>query len=328
MRILTTLVVSCVLAAGTVCAGQGGNVKQELKSKLTPLQFNVTQQCGTEPPFDNPYWNEKRPGLYVDIVSGEPLFSSRDKFDSGTGWPSFLRPIGSDVLTERKDASLGMVRTEVRSKKSDSHLGHVFPDGPGPEGLRYCINSASLRFIPVDDLAKEGYAKYIPLFRTNETAVLGAGCFWGVEYVLKQVKGVLSTEVGYMGGHTKHPTYEEVCEGDTGHIEVVRVVFDPKVLSYEALLDAFWRLHDPTTPNRQGPDFGEQYKSVIFTFSDTQEKTAKASRDRFNKSNSFGKKAVTEIRPASEFTRAEGYHQDYYGKKGSTPYCHILRPAY
>lgn len=125
--------------------------------KLTPLQHHVTQECGTEPPFDNAYWDNHREGLYVDIVSGEPLFYSRDKFDSGTGWPSFTKPIAKDSVIETQDATHGMVRTEVRSKAGRCHLGHVFPDGPGPEGLRYCINSAALRFIPKEDLAKEGY---------------------------------------------------------------------------------------------------------------------------------------------------------------------------
>ena len=136
----------------------------DLRQKLSKQQYYVTQQCGTEPAFQNEYWNNHKPGLYVDIVSGEPLFTSLDKFDSGSGWPSFTKPIGKDHVTEKSDNSHGMVRTEVRSTRSNSHLGHVFNDGPGPNGLRYCINSAALRFVPVEKLQEEGYGEFLPLF--------------------------------------------------------------------------------------------------------------------------------------------------------------------
>ena len=139
--------------------------KEKLKDRLTTLQYEVTQECGTEPPFDNAYWNNREPGIYVDVVSGEPLFSSLDKFDSGTGWPSFMRPLSAEGLAEREDRSHGRQRVEVRASKSDSHLGHVFEDGPNPTGRRYCINSASLRFIPLAELEKEGYGEYRSLFK-------------------------------------------------------------------------------------------------------------------------------------------------------------------
>lgn len=140
----------------------------DLRKKLTPEQYRVTQMCGTEPPFQNEYWDNHRPGIYVDVVSGEPLFTSLDKFDSGSGWPSFTKPVESKQVTEKSDRTLGMDRTEVRSAKSDSHLGHVFDDGPGPAHQRYCINSAALRFIPVEKLKEEGYGQYLPLFEKKQ----------------------------------------------------------------------------------------------------------------------------------------------------------------
>lgn len=140
---------------------------ETLKEKLTPLQYEVTQNDGTEPPFRNEYWDHEEEGIYVDVVSGEPLFSSLDKYDAGCGWPSFTKPLRDEQVIEKQDLSHAMIRTEVRSKQADSHLGHVFPDGPGPAGLRYCINSAALRFIPKDQLETEGYGEYARLFQTK-----------------------------------------------------------------------------------------------------------------------------------------------------------------
>jgi peptide methionine sulfoxide reductase msrA/msrB len=196
----------------------------QLKSKLSSEQFNVTQQCGTEPPFHNAYWDNHKPGIYVDVVSGQPLFSSMDKFDSGTGWPSFTHPLQSADVVEKKDATFGMDRTEVRSSLADSHLGHVFNDGPEANGLRYCINSAALKFIPVELMDQAGYGQLLDPFvkaglikaPAHETAILAGGCFWGMEEIIRKIPGVVKTTVGYTGGATPNPTYEDVCTGTTG----------------------------------------------------------------------------------------------------------------
>jgi len=331
----------------------------ELRKKLTPLQFEVTQHDATEPPFRNPLWDNHEAGLYVDIATGEPLFSSTDKFESGTGWPSFTKPVDKSHVTEHSDRKLGMLRVEVRSKAGNSHLGHVFDDGPRPAGLRYCINSASLRFVPVPKLEAEGYGEYLPLFgksapkaqgaaaaaasansctldsqdggvagckSTLETAILAGGCFWGMEDILRKVDGVLETDVGYTGGSSKSPRYEDVKSGSTGHAESVRIVFDPKKLSYADLLEKwFFKMHDPTTRDRQGNDVGTQYRSVIFATTPEQKATALAVKQRLDASKKWKKPIVTEIVDASAFTPAEDYHQDYLVKHPGGYTCHFMR---
>jgi peptide methionine sulfoxide reductase msrA/msrB len=305
----------------------------QLKHKLSSEQFNVTQQCGTEPPFHNAYWDNHQPGIYVDVVSGEPLFSSLDKFDSGTGWPSFTQPLASANVVEKKDSTLGMERTEVRSGQADSHLGHVFNDGPAANGLRYCINSAALKFIPVTNMDQAGYGQYLEPFVkagvikpvTHETAILAGGCFWGMEEIIRKIPGVVKTTVGYTGGTTADPTYEDVCTGLTGHAESIQIVFDPARLSYESLLDYFFRMHDPTTLNQQHNDRGTQYRSAIFYTSAEQKETAERVKARWDKSGKFSRPITTEITAASKFYPAEDYHQKYLLKNPGGYNCHVLR---
>jgi peptide methionine sulfoxide reductase msrA/msrB len=298
---------------------------------LTPDQYRVTQRNGTERAYSGEFWLHDEPGIYVDVVSGEPLFASVDKFDSRTGWPSFTKPVdGRNVVTKR-DFTMLFPRTEVRSAHGDSHLGHVFKDGPRNRGgLRYCINSAALRFVHRDDLEAQGYSDYVTLFikedSMNEykTATLAGGCFWGMQDLIRRQPGVVSTRVGYTGGRNANATYRN----HPGHAEAIEIVYDPAQTDYRALLEFFFQIHDPSTKDRQGNDLGSSYRSAIFYVDDEQKQVALDTIADVDACGLWPGKVVTEVAPASDFWEAEPEHQDYLLRIPNGYTCHFPRPGW
>jgi peptide methionine sulfoxide reductase msrA/msrB len=298
---------------------------------LTPDQYRVTQRNGTERAYSGEFWLHDEPGIYVDVVSGEPLFASVDKFDSRTGWPSFTKPVdGRNVVTKR-DFTMLFPRTEVRSAHGDSHLGHVFKDGPRNRGgLRYCINSAALRFVHRDDLEAQGYSDYVTLFSKEDsmseykTATLAGGCFWGMQDLIRRQPGVVSTRVGYTGGRNDNATYRN----HPGHAEAVEIVYDPAQTDYRALLEFFFQIHDPSTKDRQGNDLGSSYRSAIFYVDDEQKRVALDTIADVDACGLWPGKVVTEVVPASDFWEAEPEHQDYLLRIPNGYTCHWPRPGW
>ncbi|MBI4567536.1 MAG: bifunctional methionine sulfoxide reductase B/A protein [Planctomycetes bacterium] len=293
---------------------------EELAKALDPEAFRITQRADTERPFCGTLLDNKKEGAYLCVVCGLPLFSSEHKFNSGTGWPSFHTPVDQGHVGERADTSHGMSRAEIFCARCDAHLGHVFPDGPPPSGRRFCLNSASLRFafrgapLPAESRPVE-----------TETAYFAGGCFWGIEHFFQRGPGVVDAVSGYMQGRTERPSYQEVCGHATGHAETVKVVFDPRRITYHRLLEAFFVMHDPTQLNRQGPDVGDQYRSGVYFANERQQGEAEAFiRELARKKEYAGRKIVTEVQAAQTFWPAEEYHQDYIEKTGRA--CHVADP--
>ncbi|MDD3132926.1 MAG: bifunctional methionine sulfoxide reductase B/A protein, partial [Bacteroidales bacterium] len=242
---------------------------------------------------------------------GAALYQSQDKFESNCGWPSFDDEI--DGAVKRVPDADGR-RTEIICANCGGHLGHVFTgEGYTSKDTRHCVNSISMEFVPAQKATEKGVAYF------------ASGCFWGTEYYLAKAKGVKSTTAGYTGGHVKNPSYEQVCTGRTGHAETVKVEFDPSKISYEELAKLYFETHDFTQIGGQGPDIGDQYRSVIFYTDDQQKETAQKLIDQLT---AKGYKVATELEKVGEFFPAEKYHQDYYDKKGGTPYCHFKREIF
>ena len=275
--------------------------------KLTPEEEKVIIGKGTELPWTGKYLDNKVAGTYTCKQCGAPLYRSESKFDSDCGWPSFDDEIKGAVL---RIPDPDGERTEIVCANCGAHLGHVFTgEGFTPKNTRYCVNSISMDFIPDPPQTEV----------KTDTAIYAGGCFWGVEYYMQKQKGVYSVTSGYTGGHTDHPTYEQVCSNTTGHAEAVEIVYDPAQVTYDQLTRLFMEIHDPTQVDRQGPDIGSQYRSEIFYRTDEQKKVAE---NLINILKSKGFKVATKVTKASTFWPAEAYHQDYYERKGSLPYCH------
>lgn len=280
--------------------------EEEWRAQLTEEQYYVTRQHGTERPFSSGMCELFEPGKYACVCCNTLLFDAGEKFDSGTGWPSFTQPAKENSISYHQDGSLAMTRIETLCNTCEAHLGHVFPDGPQPSGLRYCMNAVALKKVE----EKEAVATF------------GGGCYWCTEAVFRSIKGVISVESGFSDGEVPEPSYKDVCTGETGHAEVVQIAYDPSVISYEELLRVHMGTHDPTTLNAQGADVGTQYRSTILYRTDEERRIAEALLEEL--SDTFDSDIVTDIKAFEIFYPAPEDHDDYYNRNPQQGYCQAV----
>ena len=307
---------------------------KEWRERLTLKQYQILRSKGTEAAFCGGLLKNKEEGIYICVGCGLPLFASSAKFESGTGWPSFFQPVAAENVAEKSDVSYGMTRTEILCARCDGHLGHVFDDGPPPTGRRHCLNSESLEFVPTAKLiehaeqvkASNGTTAATSAEDTTSTAklaeaIFAGGCFWCVEGVFQEIDGVKEAISGYAGGDAKTANYQAVSTGNTGHAEVVKIVYDPAKVTYDQLLKIHFATHNPTTKNRQGADVGTQYRSTIFYADEAQKQAAEAYIRKLTEEKAYGdKKIETTLEPLDHFYTAEEYHQDYAERNPLQPY--------
>lgn len=292
--------------------------EKDWKAKLTPEQYYILREKGTEKPFSGEFVFKKEKGTYQCGACGEPLFTDDMKFESHCGWPSFDKEIAGGKIIQTEDNTLGMKRTEITCAKCGSHLGHIFDDGPTETGKRYCVNSGSLSFEPQKAKATTS---------NIEKITLAGGCFWCIEAIFEELKGISKVESGYSGGTIDNPTYKQVSTGTTNHAEVVQITFDKSIISLKELLEVFFSLHDPTTLNRQGADEGTQYRSAIFYQNEEQKNIAEKVIATLNNNKAFENPIVTEVSAFKKFYSAENYHQEYYELNKEQPYCKaVIKP--
>lgn len=292
---------------------------EQWKKILPEDLYQVARHADTERAFTGTMWRSETKGTYYCAACGNKLFRSDQKFVSSCGWPSFFEQENKSSIVFRPDNSYGMQRTEALCGRCDSHLGHLFDDGPEPTGKRYCMNAVSLDFVP-DGTQPASQ----PDNKNLETIVLGGGCYWCVEAVYENLIGVRSVTSGFAGGSVENPSYEQVCTGTTGAAEVVEITYDKTQTSLDEIFKVFFTVHDPTTLNRQGADIGTQYRSVVFYGNLDQKKAAQNIIDELNNANIYSSKIVTTLEPLKKFYKAETYHQNYYQNNKNKPYCQMV----